>query len=453
MSIDLLIKNGRIVTPDRTFRAAVGVKAGKIVYVGEDEYAVESAKVIDAAGKYIMPGVIDPHVHIGWPFWDWEEDCVATTKAAAAGGVTTIIHYLNEQRDLFEEFYERKEQFERNAYVDCGFHEGIFDERQIKEIIPVSTKEGISSFKFYLPYRGPEAVPPLVGIDDGIIYLGFREIGKLGHPAVANIHAENIEVFFKLKEEFVNNGIEPNWTDTRPNFVEVESIRRVAAFAKATDCALYIVHLTTKEAREEIIRARADGVKIIGETCPQYLALNVENADRVMSKVNPPIRHKEDNDGLWKAIQEDIITCIGSDHASCARKDKEEFWSATVGMSGIQTLLPIILSEGVNKGRININKAAAITSYNVAKQFGLYPQKGTIEAGADADLILVDLDLEKTVSCRDLYHINDYSPYEGWKLKGWPVETYVRGRLVMKNNEIVGEKGYGKYIPRLAELK
>lgn len=449
---DLLFKNGKIVTADRTFEAAIGVKDGKIVYIGEDT-DMEAKEVVDAQGKYIMPGGIDPHTHIQWPNWDWEEDCVCTTKSAAAGGVTTVIHYLNEPRDLIEQFEERVVQYEKNAIVAAAFHEGIFDKNEISEIREMSTKRGICSYKFYLPYRGSEAVGNLVGIDDGIIYLGFREIGKLTHPALACIHAENAEVFFSLKEEFIKQGVTPYWTDTRPNWVEVESIRRVVAFAKATGCPLYLVHLTTREAEEEILRARAEGVTCIGETCPQYLVLNIDNVDNVMGKINPPIRRKEDNEALWRAIQNGVITCIGSDSGDVASKDKKEFWSAIVGTAQLQTMLPIIFSEGVNKGRIDINKAVAITSTNAAKTFGLYPQKGTIEVGSDADIIIVDMDLEREVHMEDMYYINDFTVYEGWKFKGWPVETFVRGTRVMKDNKIMVEPGYGKYVPRYAKVK
>jgi dihydroorotase-like cyclic amidohydrolase len=292
-----------------------------------------------------------------------------------------------------------------------------------------------------------------VGIDDGIIYMGFREIGKLDFPGVALVHAENIEVFFKLKDEFIANNIDPDWNDTRPNFNEVESIRRVVAFAKATGCALLIVHLSTKEAQEELLRARAEGVTIYGETCPQYLTLTTKNSDRILAKVNPPIRTAEDNEGLWDAIRNDVITMIGSDHAACATKHKQEFWSAVVGFAGIQLLLPIILSEGVNKGKISINKAAAITSYNAAKVHGMYPRKGAIEVGSDADLTVVDLNLEKEVHAKDLLHISDFTPFEGWKLKGWPVATFVRGKQVMKDGAITGDKGYGQVIRRRAGLR
>lgn len=454
MVVDLLLKDGTIVTPTRSFKGTIAVKDGKIVAVGENDFGFEAKEVVSLAGKHIFPGVIDPHVHISWPNWDWEEDCVCTTKTAAAGGVTTIMHYLNMPMDLHEELAVYKEKFERNAYVDCGFHEGLFKQSQIDEVKDMAENQGICSFKFYLPYKGDEAVPPLVGIDDGIIYSGFKEIAKLKAPARALIHAENIEIFWKIKEQMIASGEDKTayWTDTRPNWVEVESIRKVVSFARGTGCPLYLVHLTTKEAKDEILRARAEGIDIIGETCPQYLVLNVDNTDRVQNKVNPPIRHKEDNEAMWEAIREGVISTIGTDHAPVALKDKNGFWEGIVGFSGLQTIIPV-LCNGVNEGRIPIEKVAEITSYNVAKTFGMYPQKGAIEVGCDADFAIVDMNLQKEFHIAETPSIADYSPFEGMSFKGWPVQTYLRGKLIFDNGEVIGEKGAGRYIPRYAQSK
>lgn len=448
---DLLLKNGKIVTVDRTYEAAIGVKDGRIVYIGTDD-TMEAKEVVDVGGKYIMPGGIDPHAHIQWPNWDWEEDCECTTKTAAAGGITTIIHYLNEPVDLIEQLETRLPMFEKHAFVDAAFHEGIFDMNEVSEIEEMSTKRGICSYKFYLPYKGTEAVGNLTGIDDGIIFAGFREIGKLTAPAVACIHAENYDVYNILRNEFLEKGIEPYWTDTRPNWVEVESIRKVVSFAKPTGCPLYLVHLTTREAPGEILKARAEGVTCYGETCPEYLVLNIDNCDNVRDKRNPPIRRKEDNEALWKALADGTISTVGSDSGDVGSQDKKDIWSAIVGTSETQTMLPIIFN-GVNEGRLSINQAVAVTSTNAAKIFGLYPQKGTIEVGADADMIVVDMDLVREVKQEDLYYISDICPYIGWKFKGWPVETYVRGTRIMKDNKILVEPGYGRYVPRYAKVK
>jgi dihydroorotase-like cyclic amidohydrolase len=222
---------------------------------------------------------------------------------------------------------------------------------------------------------------------------------------------------------------------------------RCGYFAKITGCPVYVVHMTVKEGPDVIREIRGQGVNIIVETCPQYLVGTTENLDRVLSKVNPPIRTKEDNEGIWEGIRNGIVTNMGSDHAPCATTHKEEFWSAVVGMAGIETMLPIMLSEGVNKGRISFEKLVEIISYNNAKQFALLPRKGIICPGADADLLIVDLDKTVTVKAENLHHISDFTPFEGWEVKGWPTLTMVRGSVVMQDGQMVGEAGYGKYVP------
>lgn len=196
-----------------------------------------------------------------------------------------------------------------------------------------------------------------------------------------------------------------------------------------------------------ILKLRGEGANIVAETCPQYLTLTKDNTDRVLGKVNPPLRNEEDNKGMWEGIRQGIVTNLGSDHAPCALRHKKEFWSATVGFAGIETMLPVMLSEGVNKGRITLQKLVEIACYNNAKQFALAPRKGVISMGADADLVIVDLKRKVKITARNLHHISDFTPYEGWELQGVPTLTMVRGKVVMKDGRIIGEAGYGKYVP------
>ena len=444
--LDLVVKNGKLVTPDGIVSAGVAVNGGRIVAIADDQSLPEANRVIDAEQNYVLPGIVDPHVHIGWPDWPFEDDVKATTQAAAAGGVTTVIHYIFNPGDLIEAFHRTKEIFEKNAFVDAGFHAGIFTTEQIEQI-PKLAKLGIISFKFAIPYRGAEAVPPLTGIDDGIVFLGFEQIGKLGSQACAMIHAENIEIFFRLKDKFIKEGRKKlTWHDTRPNFSEEEAMIRCIHFAKVTNCPLYVVHMTIGEGVSLVRQAKADGIDVIAETCPQYLTLT-KDEDVILRKVNPPVRGKEDNAKLWEGISSGVVTSIGSDHASCARKHKKEFWSAVVGMAGIETLLPVMLSEGVNRGKLSLVKLVEICCANPAKFFGIYPQKGTIEIGSDADIVIVDLQKEMEVRADKLHHISDFTPYEGWKIRGWPVLTMVRGKVIAEEGRIVGETGYGKYVP------
>ncbi|MBW2056040.1 MAG: amidohydrolase family protein [Deltaproteobacteria bacterium] len=450
MKVDLKITNCRIVKPDQTLSAGLAIKDGQIVMIAPDHLLPEAVREIDAGGDYVLPGFIDPHMHVDWPDWDLVEATEASTKAAAAGGYTTVIDFLSCPGSLAEFFTEAKTVFEAHSYVDAGFHMAIFTVDQIEEI-PKMADLGVSSFKFFLPYRGSEVVLPLVGIDDGIVYLGFREIAKLGYPARALVHCENIEIVFKLKDLFMKAGSEARvtWDDVRPPVCEYEAIGRMVAFSEDTGCPFYIVHMSTKEGVRELKKAKERGIRATGETCVQYLTLTADDVDRTLGKVNPPLRKDRVHaERLWEALEEGIIECIGSDHAPCARKHKTDFWTATVGMAGIQTLIPVLLSEGVNKGRITINKVAEVCSYNVARNFGLLPRKGVIEVGADADLAVVDLTKKSTVRADRLYHISDFSPFEGWELTGSVRYTILRGRVILEDGEFTGKTGLSKFIPR-----
>ena len=468
MKYDLLLKNATIVTHNNTFRGNIAVSDGKIKEICDITVVPEAQEIVDIAGKYLLPGVIDAHVHIAWPDWDWGESCISTTRAAAAGGTTTTLIFTgavssggaasvvadeSEKVSMADFINDKRQIFSENAYVDGAFHGTVFSYDQVKEMIPLATSGGVTSFKLFMAHRASEVPGPWDGTDDGTLYAAFEEMAKLGPPAKVMTHCENIELLHRLKDKLPPED-ELYWCTARPNFTEVESIKRAVLYAKQTGAALYIVHLSTKEAKDELRKAKADGVEIYGETCPHYLGLNYQNVDRLLSKVNPPIRTAEDSEALWQGIREGMITCIGSDHAECATKHKNSgFWSGIVGLPGTQTLLPVILSEGVSKGRISLQQAVAITSYNVAQTFGIYPQKGTIEIGSDADFVVVDMNLEKEVRNEDMHYICDFTPYNGKVYKGWPVMTFLRGKLIAKDNQIVGEKGYGKFIERKASLK
>lgn len=229
--------------------------------------------------------------------------------------------------------------------------------------------------------------------------------------------------------------------------MEIEPLIRCGYLAKVTGCPIYMVHMSAKEGPEVVVRLKGEGVDINVETCPQYLTLTKDNTDRTLGKVNPPLRTTEDHEALWEGIRKGIITNLGSDHAACSKKHKPEFWPATVGFAGIELMLPVMLSEGVNKGRINLEKLVEIACYNNAKQFNLLPKKGVIAVGADADILILDMNKEVKVTAAKLHHISDFTPWEGWTIKGWPVMTMVRGKVVVDNEELKVEPGFGEYVP------
>lgn len=458
MKVDCLIKNCQVVKPSHTLKADVAIKDGKIVFVGSPELMADlelsAESVIDAGGKYLLPGCIDPHMHVDWPDWSYIPAIQSSTKAAAAGGFTSVINFLNGTDTLEENFVASKKSFEENSYTDMAFHMAIFTDEQITEIHRMA-ELGVSSFKFFLPYRGSEVVAPLKGIDDGTIFMGMKEIAKLSSPARALVHCENVELVFKLKDQYMANEPEDfTWDDIRPPICEIDGVRRVMSFAADTKCPVYVVHTSTEEAVDEMEIARMEGVDVVTETCVQYLTLLATDYDKTLGKVNPPLRMEQRHlDALWNGINTGNVNTIGSDHAPCGSKHKTDFWTATAGMAGIQTLLPVLLSEGVNKGKITINQVAEICSYNTAKTFGLAPQKGLIEVGSDADLILVDLDKKQTVKAEELYHISDFSCFEGWELTGGVDMTMVRGKVVVQDGEVVTEPGFAQFLPRTAEVK
>lgn len=484
MKVDCVVKNCVIVRHDRCIEGSIAIDKGKIVMMtgtrtynecsapgsslmkpeksdkshsdsGISEIGMpEGKREIDAGGRFVIPGLIDPHMHFEWPDWDFVTGTESATKAAAAGGYTTVINHLSGSGSLRELFESRKKIVEQRGYIDTSFHMAVFTEEQIDEI-SVMAELGVTSFKFFLPYRGSEVVPPLMGIDDGIVYTGFEKIARVGYPGIALVHAENIEIFFKLKSRVLREGKgdRVNWADVRPTICELESIKRIACFSEATGCPVYIVHVSSQEGVEAIREAQVRGIRITGETCPQYLTLTADGVDRILGKVNPPIRReKVHSEMLWKALNTGTLRCIGSDHAPCARKHKQEFWGAVVGVGGIQTVLPVLLSEGVNRGRITINKLVEITSYNTSHIFGLWPEKGALEVGSWADLVILDMGKKEVVKAKNLHHLSDFSLYEGWELTGWPVLTMVRGNIVMEDGEVVGKQGTGKFVPRYPKI-
>jgi dihydropyrimidinase len=453
MEADILIKNGQIVNPEKTFDADLAIKHGKILAIIESLGAdsIQAKEVIDAKGKYVLPGVIDPHVHLGFGAGhkEWETE----TRSAAIGGVTTIINYLTSSSSYEDVFFENKEAGEKTSYIDFAFHFTVMGDNHICGLEKYVNELGVTSFKLLMNIRGEEgAYLGVKGIDDGYMYDFFRNVARLKRCIVC-LHAENIEIVWRLRKQIMETGRDDllAWMECRPGFVEAESICRAAFFAKLTKCPIYIVHLSGKEGLKEIERSKyfLGDIPIHVETCPHYLT-HTSNMDLgSVGKVNPPLRKMEDIEALWRGISTGLIDTFGSDHLA-RKKDSKigSIWKASAGFPGIAMTLPVLLSEGVNKGRIPINKVVEITSYNVAKIFGCYPKKGSIQPGSDADLVLVDLNLEKEVTSADLESFAGWSLYEGWKLKGWPVITILRGNVVMKDGKVVSEKGYGKFIKR-----
>jgi dihydropyrimidinase len=450
MIFDTVVTNGKLVLPGRGIHeASLAIKDGKVVGFFDSNIKLESNEVIDANGNYVLPGVIDPHTHLG--MGNGLNDYLTETKCASLGGVTTLINFLLTSEDYDEVYASSKQAGENWGYVDFSFHFGAVTDLHIKNVEKYIKTMGVPSFKLFMNFKGNEgAYLGIQGIDDGYIFDFFNSLTRFS-KAIPCIHAENIEVVWRLRNNLQN---QPGkdlalWDASRPIFVETENVHRAIYFAEMAQCPVYIVHISGKGSLEEVQSYKLRYDKIYGETCPHYLTHSRDSEVGILGKVNPPLRTSEDIDALWKGIRNGTINTVGSDHVPRRKEAKSGgIWKASAGFPGVGTLLPILLSEGVNKRGISIERIVEITSSNVAKIFSLYPKKGDLSIGSDADLVIIDLNLEKEVHANDLQSYSDFSIYESWKLKGWPVLTMVRGKTVMESGKIVGQEGFGEFIPR-----
>ncbi|MBI4320139.1 MAG: amidohydrolase family protein [Chloroflexi bacterium] len=467
--MDLLIKNARIVSPAGITPGAIGIDQGKIVAIAAKETALPpAARTIDAAGQHVLPGVCDLHCHPDYlpspPFAPWDLISRTESAAAALGGVTTMGFYMKPpaEKTIAESFGGLKSDWETNAIVDCVFHMSIASQLRKDEMLSVAAKYGITTFKFPIGYKGPEAAGVGgSGIDDGFVFDGFERVAQLkaeGWPAMGMIHAENPDIIPYLRRKVEHRNDVRAWHDSRPNFVEAECMNRFVFLADVAGCPLYIVHVTIKEGVDIVARARYEGKNVIGETCPQFLTHNHDNLPKFMREkpvlvvTNPPIRAREDNERLWDGIRDGVVSVVGSDTApNTVALKGEEIWQKgfmAVGLGATSgQILPVLLSEGVNRRGLSLEKVVEVTSYNPARIFGIYPQKGNIGIGADADLVIVDLNKEVDWSAALSPSNTGWSIYEGWQFKGWPVLTMVRGKIVAEDGKVV-EAGGGRYLPR-----
>lgn len=456
MVVDTLIKNARVVGPEGTYSGAVAVKDGKIASIHTDAALPEAGRVIDAGGNHLIPGVVDAHVHYG-VYHSFEEE-VHDLTCAVYGGTTTVCAFVglgaSAEKGSYSGVVEKwVDCWEKNAHLDIVFHGGMCSETNIDEVVANAGKYGITTYKFLMTCKGEEA--KLIGgdvCDDGFLFDGFKSIARLGDKGLAMLHAEDYDVITRILPGVKEAGGQDlaAWAAARPEYVETLDVIRAIAIGKVTGCPLYFVHIHNPASLEAIAQAQLEGQTVFAETCPQYLVLNSESdIPGPLGKINPPLRSKEANDGLWDGINEGLISCVGSDHCSTTRAMAPDLWAAPPGSPGVENLLPVMLSEGVNKGRITIEKLVEVLCANNARVFDIYPQKGVIQPGSDADLVIVDLEKKGRFGAAEQhYRISDYTPYEGWEVTGWPVMTMVRGMVVVEDGELKAEAGLGRYVPR-----
>ncbi len=450
---DLVIKGGKIVTASDVFEADIGIKDEKIVEIAKD---LKGDEVIDASGKLVMPGMIDGHTHMAMPFMGTfsSDDFETGTKAAAFGGVTTIINFaIQEKGKGLKDAIEVEDAKARvKSFIDYAFHVAVTDMREdVLAEIPEVMKEGVTSFKLFMTYEG-------LMVTDDVLLEVLDVVSKNG--GLVGVHAENYYMIKFLTKRLLAEGkTAPIYhAYSRPNCCEEEAVGRACLITQLIGGRLYIVHLSTAEGLARIEEAQNKGVKVYAETCPQYLLLDESlynepdfgGAKYVMS---PPLRKEKDRVALWNGLRKGSIQLIGSDHCPFFMETqkimgKDDFTKIPNGAPGVETTLPLLFSEGVVKGRITVNKLVEVFSTNPAKLYGLYPKKGCIAIGADADIVILDPKKEVTLSVDILHQNVDYTPYEGWKVTGYPVTTIVKGKIICNGGEFFGEKGYGEYLPR-----
>ncbi|MGA7370641.1 MAG: amidohydrolase family protein [Nitrososphaeraceae archaeon] len=444
------------------------VEDGKIKDLRKDSANVIASKRIDASGRYVIPGVIDPHSHYG-VYTPIEKAARTESKSAAVGGITSVIRMVR----LDGSYRKLSDQFRmsaRNHYIDYSIHASILTDKQVEDIPFLTHDMKISSFKVYMNL-GNDYNRILMDLDPGKSELNECEV-NMNDDLIENIlkscssdnstviiHAEDpaicAENTSKQKLLDISDPKDSNlqmWSDSRPPISESVSISRVSNLGRKYNSKLYFAHIGSTVALDAIISEKETG-KLVSyvETCPHYLT-HTTDFGSVKGKVVPPLRSKSDLQSMWYGLRNGIIDTVATDHVAntlSLKQGKGDLWTALSGFPGMGSMLPVLLSEGVNKDRITLERLVEVTSYSTAKIFDMYPSKGTIVNGSDADLTIIDLDMQKTVTPDLLLSSSDYTIYDGWKLTGWPVTTIVRGIIVM-NDGLVDENalGHGKLIPR-----
>jgi len=454
----LLIRGGTVVNADRAFRADVLCQDGRITAVGEGLQAA-GATVVDAGGQYVLPGGIDPHTHMQLPFMGTTtmDDFFTGTAAGLAGGNTTIIDFAipSPQQSLMEAYQTWRGWAEKSA-SDYSFHMAItwWDETVKRDMGTLVQQEGINSFKHFMAYKNA------MMCSDETLIQSFKRALELG--AMPTVHAENGELVFQLQQEVAAQGIKgpEGHPLSRPPMVEGEAVNRAIAIADVLGVPIYVVHVSCIEAAEAIARARARGQRVYGEVLAGHLIVDdsvyrhPDFATAAAHVMSPPFRPKVHQDFLWRGLQAGSLHTTATDHCTfCAAQKavgKDDFAKIPNGCGGVEERMTVIWDAGVNTGRLTPSEFVAITSANTAKLFNIYPQKGSVSVGADADLVLWDPQATKTLSAKTQHSKGDFNVFEGRSVRGLPSHTVSQGKLVYVQGDLRAERGVGRYIKRPA---
>lgn len=455
--LDLIVRNGTIATASDVFRADIGIKNGRIVQIAEHIDA--NGTVVDAEGKFVLPGGIDSHVHISQPSGDgivMADDFESGTRSALFGGNTTLMPFCLQEKgkSLREALKAYHALADGNCYTDISFHLIVNEptEAVLGQELPALIEDGYSSLKVFMTYDD-------LRLSDAEILRTLDVARETG--ATVMVHCENEDAIrFLIEKHEAAGDVAPRaHATTRPAAVEREATHRALTLAEIVDVPVVIVHVSNGQAMDEIGRARARGVKVVGETCPQYLVLTADDLsgmdwEGAKFVCSPPPRDLAAQDECWLGIENGVFDLFSSDHCPFRYDDERgklnprgrlSFRHIPNGIPGVETRMPILFSEGVMKGRIDLQRFVALTATNHAKTYGLYPQKGTIAIGSDADLAIWDPKEKRTIRHAELHDGADYSPYEGMDVAGWPTTVILGGRIMVEDGVLKGKKGDGVY--------
>jgi len=462
-----LIKNGTLITAADTFKADVLIEGEQIRLIGESLSNPPDAFIVDASGKFLLPGGVDPHCHFDLPMFGTvsSDDHYTGHKAAAFGGTTTVMDFIVQAPQGLKPSVDLWLQKSAKAAIDYSFHMNLtrFDEAVAAEI-PSLVEMGITTLKVFTAYNGR------LRLDDGAIFQAMRLARENGMLVMA--HCENGDVIEPLIAEALAAGhTAPEWhAHTRPAWGAVESTLRLAAMSAQADAPVYIVHMNAGGEADMLKYARQHGAPVMGETCPQYLFFTIEHLKRPDGAkwiCSPPMRGEADNARLWSALADGDIQTVGTDHCpfffngtqpilyegqEVAIPGKElgagDFTKIPNGLPGVQDRLPILWTTGVNSGKISPNQFVTLTSTNPAKIFGLYPRKGALAPGSDADIVVWDPAKKVTYGVAHSQQRTDYNLYEGWELTGYPEKVFLRGKLIVDGEQWLGKSGDGQFLKR-----
>jgi len=436
---DTLVRNGRIVTADGVKQADVAISGGVIEAIGRD-LPSGADREIDATGMLVLPGIVDVHTH---PVY--LDDLASLPVTAAHGGVTTVIHfaYAKPGEGLMETLHRFRDDSLASSVLDFALHSGLFDPANQSHEIPAAAEFGVTSHKMFMTYAKLGWMT-----DDYQLMRTLDIIGQSG--GMGMVHAENGLATDYLQDKTNEAGEDPKevFVATRPAILEAEAIHRAISMAQVAGCPLYIVHMTARLGVEEVIRSRRAGYRVYAETCPQYLTLTDEDLMRQgpLVKIGPPIRSKDDQNALWEALATGGLDTVASDHAAKAKTIDDDFFAAPYGSPQVETMLPLLYDGGINGGWLSLPRLVQVMCENPARIFGLYPKKGTLAVGSDADLVVFDPNQPHTIEHATQHSQASYTAYEGRDILGVPVLTMQRGEVLVEGGELMAKPGRAQFL-------